>query len=305
MPPARPFPAPRRSLSGRRQKPLLSVKTSGQGLYHFIGVRPADYDLTVDATGFVKAAVRGITVDAARETSVPAIKLQVAHRHRRPSKSPPTYRSVEISSAEISGTISTDEIRNLPILDRDPLGRPPDPARRGLQRQLHYRHQRPANLLFRRDPRRHQHPGQLHPRQRPRLHAQQAAHRPGPPDDLVSSNANAAAFGGATETAFSTPSGTNQFHGEALLVQPQQRLLRQRLVQQPGRHSRRPSSTRTSSGGSIGGPIRKDKLFFYTNYEAVRAHQQTPVNATILTASARSGIFTYNDTAGTSHRSTC
>ena len=32
---------------------------------------------------------------------------------------------------------------------------------------------------------------------------------------LVTSNANAAASGGATETAFSTPSGTNQFHGEA------------------------------------------------------------------------------------------
>ena len=31
---------------------------------------------------------------------------------------------------------------------------------------------------------------------------------------LVSSNANSAASGGATETAFSTPSGTNQFHGE-------------------------------------------------------------------------------------------
>ena len=33
------------------QKPLISVKTTAEGLYHFIGVRPADYDLTVDAKG--------------------------------------------------------------------------------------------------------------------------------------------------------------------------------------------------------------------------------------------------------------
>ena len=44
----------------------------------------------------------------------------------------------------------------------------------------------------------------------------------------------------------------------------------------------------------IGGPIKKDKLFFYASYEAIRAHQQTPQDNTILTASARSGIFTYN-----------
>ena len=58
---------------------------------------------------------------------------------------------------------------------------------------------------------------------------------------LVSSNGNAASFGGATETAFSTPSGSNQFHGEGFLVQPQQPFRGQRLVQQPGRHRARRS----------------------------------------------------------------
>ena len=46
-------------------------------------------------------------------------------------------------------------------------------------------------------------------------------------------------------------------------------------------------------GASVGGPIKKDKLFFYTNYEAVRTHQQTPQDDTILTSTAREGIFTY------------
>jgi hypothetical protein len=59
------------------KRPLLAVKTSSDGTFNFIAVRPADYDLTADAKGFLKATVRNITVDAARETPVPQVKLQL------------------------------------------------------------------------------------------------------------------------------------------------------------------------------------------------------------------------------------
>src|SRR5580700_77933 len=60
------------------QKPLLSTKTSSDGQYYFNSVRAANYDLTVESKGFLKFTLRNLTVDAARETSVPQIKLQVA-----------------------------------------------------------------------------------------------------------------------------------------------------------------------------------------------------------------------------------
>src|SRR5689334_16725799 len=60
------------------KKPLLTAKTATDGSYHFIGVRPAYYDLTVDQHGFLKSTIRNVTVDPARETSVPEIKLQLA-----------------------------------------------------------------------------------------------------------------------------------------------------------------------------------------------------------------------------------
>src|SRR4051794_29486770 len=61
---------------GRRA--VLAVKTAGDGSYHFIGVRPSDYDLSVRANGFVAAMLRNLSVDAARETDVQQIKLQLA-----------------------------------------------------------------------------------------------------------------------------------------------------------------------------------------------------------------------------------
>ena len=150
--------------------PSSRVKTSADGSYHFIGVRPADYDLSVQAKGFLTATLRNLTVDAARETDVPQIKLQLASVTQTVEVVAESA-GVETSSAEISGTISMADIRSLPILDRDPLGSHPDAAGRRVERQLDHRDQRTAHVLLQRDAGRHQHSGQLHPRQCARLHA--------------------------------------------------------------------------------------------------------------------------------------
>src|SRR5215470_10755971 len=59
-------------------RPLLSAHTTAEGLYSFIGVRPAEYDLSVEVPGFVRATVRRIVVDPGRETSVPQVRLQLS-----------------------------------------------------------------------------------------------------------------------------------------------------------------------------------------------------------------------------------
>src|SRR5262249_26083724 len=62
-----------------------------------------------------------------------------------------------------------------------------------------------------------------------------------------------------------------------------------------------PFLNQNQGGVSVGGPIKKDKLFFYSNYEFVRAHQQSPAETQILTANARHGIFSYPDSTGAIH----
>src|SRR4030095_12852730 len=60
----------------------------------------------------------------------------------------------------------------------------------------------------------------------------------------------------------------------------------------------RPFLNRNQYGGKIGGPILKNKLFFFGTYEGFRLRQSTSVNRTILLPNARNGIFTYRDTTG-------
>src|SRR5437763_14702261 len=112
---------------------------------------------------------------------------------------------------------------------------------------------------------------------------------------LVSSNGSAASFGGATETAFSTPSGGNKPHGELFWDNRNNYFAANDWFNNQSGIARS-FLNQNQFGGLIGGPIKKDKLFFYANYEAIRAHQQTPALNAILTNDARNGIFAYRDT---------
>jgi hypothetical protein len=276
-------------------RPLVTTKTSTDGSYNFIAVRPAYYDLTVEAAGFVKTTLRGVSVDPARETSVPQIKLQLPTVTQTVDVSA-AVQGVDTASAEVADTVSMEQIKNLPILDRDVLAilqtQPgvvsngnsytvinglrtsySDMTLDGINIQDNYIRDNALDYT----------PNKLRIGQVRQL-------------TLVTSNGNAAASGGATEAAFSTPSGTNQFHGELFWYNRNNDFSANDWFNNQAGIGQ-PRLNQNQFGGLIGGPVRKDKLFFYTNYEAIRAHQQTPQNNTILTASARSGIFTYNSGA--------
>src|SRR5580658_1218770 len=279
------------------QKPLLTTKTSSSGEYYFNSVRASNYDLTVEAKGFLKYTVRGIVADPARETDVPLIKLQVASITDTVEVKADA-NGVELGNAEITDTVSVDQIQNLPIMDRNPmelLQLEPgviangnsftvinglrtsysDVTLDGVNIQDNYIRDNALDYS---------------PNMPLMGQVRQVT--------IVSSNENAAASGGATQTAFSTPSGTNNYHGEGLFYNRNNGLAANNWFNNQAGVPL-PDLNQNQFGGSVGGPIQKDKLFFYFNYEGLRTHQQIPAEAAILTASAEQGIFSYRNSAGT------
>src|ERR1700682_4388929 len=57
--------------------PVLSTRTSSDGIFDFNAVRPDTYRLEVKAPGFNSYAQNNISVDPVRQTSVPPIKLDI------------------------------------------------------------------------------------------------------------------------------------------------------------------------------------------------------------------------------------
>lgn len=55
----------------------------------------------------------------------------------------------------------------------------------------------------------------------------------------------------------------------------------------------RPKLIRNQFGGRVGGPIWRDKTFFFFGYEQLRESRGIAVNRTVYTAEARQGIFRY------------
>lgn len=94
------------------------------------------------------------------------------------------------------------------------------------------------------------------------------------------------------QVTFVTRSGTNQFNGSVfefyrtpeLNANEYENNLNGRL---------KPQFVQHIFGGSVGGPIIKDKLFFFTNLQLLRQNDSALITRTVYTQQARSGIFRY------------
>ncbi len=115
----------------------------------------------------------------------------------------------------------------------------------------------------------------------------------------ASANADAGRSSGAQVTLV-TKSGTNQFHGSAYEYWRNRYFAANDWFVKQGQvntllPNKPPQLTRNTFGGTIGGPIKKDKLFFFFNYEGQRTHESATVTQEVPTDSYRAGNLQYKD----------
>ena len=94
-----------------------------------------------------------------------------------------------------------------------------------------------------------------------------------------------------------TRSGGNKFHGN-LFEFYQSPFLRANTAAAKSAGLPRGQFVQNVPGGSLGGPIFKDKTFFFVNVELLHATQTSVVTRSVYTASAKQGLFRYTTGGG-------
>ncbi|MCZ2076854.1 MAG: TonB-dependent receptor [Bryobacteraceae bacterium] len=82
-------------------------------------------------------------------------------------------------------------------------------------------------------------------------------------------------------------SGTNQLHGSAFEYHTNNKLKAKPFFSPPG--ERKAKSIMNQFGGTLGGPIRKNELFYFVSYEGTYNHQFAAKYQTVPTAAIKSG----------------
>ncbi len=105
---------------------------------------------------------------------------------------------------------------------------------------------------------------------------------------------------GAAQVKFVTRGGSNQFHGGAFWQHRNTDLDANYYFNTINRQPR--DAVILNQGGvHVGGPIKKNKLLFFTDYEIYRYPAQTSTTRTVLAPGALNGNYTYIDSSKALH----
>ena len=239
-----------------------STVTSRAGSFLFSALRPALYDLTVEAPTFAKQTLRNVKIDAAAETSLPSIHLAAAGAGQVVEVKA-LEQPLEAAGVDVTFRLDDEQVRRLPLPGRDPfylLETLPGVQENGrAPLEIYGESVSLANITYE---------GvnlEATPTRGSGLNSTTLLLR----TDQVGETAvvTGAIDGcGCAQAVFSSPGGSNAFHSSVYGLTIPRGITAQYWTD----NSRNtPGATNISQlGATFGGPLRKDRLFFFFNYEA-------------------------------------
>jgi hypothetical protein len=275
-----------------------NVTSSGDGGFVFVRVEPGTYRLTASAKGFQNASTTGLVVVTARAIDVP-MKMTLGNVTET-IEVQGTGVTLETSSTTIATTVSNELIQALPLNGRNILGFTLVMA--GAQRGSSDR-----NSDFNGLPNASQNitlDGINDNSQRFKSGGTSnfvfAPLRLGAIEEVTVSTTGMGADStgeGAMQMRFVTRRGTNQFHGSGFEQLRNDKLNANSWINDAAGLSR-PILRLNEFGGNFGGPLLKNKIFFFVNHEELRQPSQSAQNTIVLTPEAQTGVFRYSGTDG-------
>lgn len=278
-----------------------TITANAGGGYDIPDLQPGQYVLTVSARGFANALYNGVVVQTGRAANL-NVQLKVGSATQTIEVSSQT-EALETSTNTLATTINPDAVQNLPLNGRDalPFAQLVAGAQSGGDQRFETYNAMPnAALNITVD-------GMNDNFQRYRTSTtgffDAAPLRIGAIDEVtVSTNSLTADAGaeGAATLRFELKRGTNQFHGNAFWQTQNSAFNANTFVNNFQGIPKSPFHV-SDFGGSIGGPIWKNKIFFFGNYEQEYVPGNVTGSAPILTPAGQAGDFTYTGTDNAQH----
>jgi hypothetical protein len=267
----------------------VQTATSGEGLYVFPSLLPGRYTVTVEAAGFRKAVHTEVELNVAA-TVVEHFRLEVGQVTESVAVEASAER-VQSSESQISRAVTLRDIEVLPQLGRTPIilaafqpGVQINPGDVTFSRVNGTRQGSNNSKLDGID---------VNDAVVPRLGLSLTANNTDSVEEFrVVTNGGKAEYGrsAGAQVELITKSGTNNFHGGGFDYLRNTVLHANNFFNNSSRVPR-PKFIQNTLGGSLGGPVRKDRTFVFGNYQARRTRQEIVRNRTVLTPTAKSGVF--------------
>jgi hypothetical protein len=281
------------------------AKTEGHGDFSFADLPIGTYRLRVSCTGFATTQVDTVIVHASQVTPV-NVALKIGSASDTVTVSSEATPLLDASSNSLGSVIDLKAIEVLPLVGRDltALARL-TPGYAGEQdtsgNQVGVWNGQPlTNQGVNVDgvvgaPSRGKYNGNVQASASPRIENIEEMSIQTDQIDLDQG------FGRSSmQLSFVTRSGTNQFHGRAYIDSRNSGLFANTYANNASGNERA-KVIYNDFGGSVGGPILRDKLFFFGSFSTRRLPQDQTNSNYYLTSAAQTGDFTYTGTDGATH----
>jgi hypothetical protein len=261
-----------------------TVKSDSAGIYEFPTLPPGTYTLSADKTGFKKYVLAGLTLRTGDHVQQ-NLKLEVGATSESVQVTA-TAEGVQYLTASQGGVLNSARIQDLPVNSRNAMdfvatqagvvGTNFNGARNDMLNITLDGSNIQDNFITE------------------SIGTTQIATSVDRVEEMkvVTSPADAEYGRGSGQVQLVSRSGTNQYHGSAYDFAHNTDLNANSWANNRN-DIKRSVEVENQVGGRLGGPIKKNKTFFFGLFEANIQHFQSTSTATVLTSSARQGIFRF------------
>jgi hypothetical protein len=290
-----------------------TAQTNNEGIYQFLEIPPATYSLTIEATGFTTVHMDNVrlVVNTPATVNQKLALRKLAETVEVRSEVP----MVNTEDASIGNAFTATQMTTLPFEGRDPtliLSLQPGVLYTGDSASINPdQDSRSGSVSGARSDQTDITVDGVDNNDPVKGYAFQGALR-STLDSLeefrvttTNSNADAGRSSGA-QVAMVTKSGTNRFHGSLYEynrsgIGEANNWFNERSELDAGNPNVPPHLVRNTFGGSVGGPIVKNRLFFFATYEGQRTHETAIATRLVPSGNMRNGIITYECQTGSAN----